>query len=226
MIPEPLRDRMEILEIPGYLVEEKVQIARRHLLPKQLERHGLTGRDLSITPPVWQRIVPNYTREAGVRGLDKVTRRLCRKTARLVATGKQPPGRLSLAEMEQLLGRARFKSDERRKHPLPGVVQGLAWTPVGGDVLYVEAVRSDGKGSLQLTGSLGEVMSESARLALSYLRSRADSFGIDLERLDRSNLHLHFPSGAIKKDGPSAGIAIACAFLGALTDRKAPRASR
>ncbi|MGC6489549.1 MAG: endopeptidase La [Planctomycetota bacterium] len=222
MIPEPLRDRMEILEIPGYLLEEKVEIGRRHLLPKQLERHGLSPRHLSVTLPVWQRIVPNYTREAGVRGLDKVVRRLCRKVARQVASDQEPPGRLSLAEMEELLGRARFRTEDRRKKPLPGVVQGLAWTPVGGDVLYVEAVRSDGKGSLQLTGSLGDVMSESARLALSYLRSRAARFGVDVDRLDASNLHLHFPSGAIKKDGPSAGIAIACAFLSALTDTPAP----
>lgn len=221
-IPEPLRDRMEILEIPGYLLEEKVEIARRHLLPRQLERHGLTTGNLSITLPVWQRIVPNYTREAGVRGLDKVVGRLCRKVARQVAAGKKGPARLSLAEMEQLLGRARFRPDERRKKPLPGVVQGLAWTPVGGDVLYIEAVRSKGKGALQLTGSLGEVMTESGRLALSYLRSRHDQFGIDLDTLDASNLHLHFPSGAIPKDGPSAGIAIACAFLSSLTDRPVP----
>ncbi|MEC8653757.1 MAG: endopeptidase La [Planctomycetota bacterium] len=222
MIPEPLRDRMEILELPGYLLEEKVEIGRRHLLPKQLERHGLQPKHLSVTPPVWQRIVPNYTREAGVRGLDKVVRSLCRKVARLVASNKQPPGRLSLAEMERLLGRARFKPDARRKRAQPGVIQGLAWTPVGGDVLYVEAARSVGKGALQLTGSLGDVMSESGRLALSYLRSRAERFGLDVQRLDESNLHLHFPSGAIKKDGPSAGIAIACAFLSALTDRPAP----
>jgi len=221
-IPEPLRDRMEILEIPGYLLEEKVEIARRHLLPKQVDRHGLSSRNLSVTLPVWQRIVPNYTREAGVRGLDKVIGRLCRKVARQVAAGKKGPGRLSLAEMEQLLGRARFKADERRKKRLPGVVQGLAWTPVGGDVLYIEAVRSEGKAQLQLTGSLGDVMSESARLALSYLRSRCDRFGIDKARLDSSNLHLHFPSGAIPKDGPSAGIAIACAFLSSLTERPVP----
>ena len=218
-IPEPLHDRMEILEIPGYLLEEKVEIARRHLLPKQVDRHGLSNRNLSVTMPVWQRIVPNYTREAGVRGLDKVIGRLCRKVARQVAAGKKGPGRLSLAAMEQLLGRARFKADGRRKKRLPGVVQGLAWTPVGGDVLYIEAVRSAGKSQLQLTGSLGDVMSESARLALSYLRSRCKRFGIDRDRLDTSNLHLHFPSGAIPKDGPSAGIAIACAFLSALTKR-------
>ena len=223
MIPEPLRDRMEILEIPGYLLEEKVEIARRHLLPKQLERHGLSSRHLSIAKPVWRHVIRDYTREAGVRGLEKVIGRMCRKVARKVATGGKGVGRLSLAEMEQLLGRARFKSDERRKRALPGVVQGLAWTPVGGDVLYVEAVKSPGKGGLQLTGSLGDVMSESARLALSYLRSRAAAFGIDLEKLDACNLHLHFPSGAIPKDGPSAGITIACAFLSTLTGRPAPR---
>ena len=221
-IPEPLRDRMEILEIPGYLLEEKVEIGRRHLLPKQTERHGLVSRNLSVSMPVWQRIVPNYTREAGVRGLDKVISRLCRKVARQVASGKKGPGRLSLSETEQLLGRARFKVDERRKKRVPGVVQGLAWTPVGGDVLYIEVVRSQGKPSLQLTGSLGDVMSESARLAMSYLRSRSERFGIDLTRLDNSNLHLHFPSGAIKKDGPSAGIAIACGLLSSLTDRPVP----
>lgn len=223
MIPAPLRDRMEILEIPGYLLEEKVEIARRHLLPKQLERHGLSTRHLSITAPVWQRIVSNYTREAGVRGLDKVTGRLCRKVARQVAGGGKGPARLSLAEMEELLGRARFKLDEQRKTFLPGVVQGLAWTPFGGDVLYIEAVTSPGKGGVQLTGSLGDVMSESARLALSYLRSQHRRLGMDLAALDNSNLHLHFPSGAIKKDGPSAGIAIACAFLSAVTGQPAPK---
>jgi ATP-dependent Lon protease len=221
-IPEPLRDRMDVLEIPGYLLEEKVEIARRHLLPKLLERHGLTAKHLSITPPIWQRIVGQHTREAGVRGLDKVVQRLCRKVARAVAGGGQGPGRLSLHEMERLLGRARFKTDPRRKRARPGVVQGLAWTPFGGDVLYVEAVASRGKGAVQLTGSLGEVMSESARLALSYLKSGAARFGLDLTRLEQTDLHLHFPSGSIKKDGPSAGIAIACAFLSTITGKLAP----
>jgi ATP-dependent Lon protease len=221
-IPEPLRDRMEILEIPGYLLEEKVEIARRHLLPKQLERHGLEPRHLSIPSAIWRRIVQQHTREAGVRGLDKVVQRLCRKAALDVANGGKGPGRLSFAEMETLLGQPKFKADERRKHLLPGVVQGLAWTPVGGDVLYIEVVSSKGKGGLQLTGSLGDVMSESARLALSYLRGRAATFGLDLQQIAELDLHLHFPAGAIRKDGPSAGIAIACALLGALTGRKAP----
>ena len=221
-IPEPLRDRMEILEIPGYLREEKVEIGRRHLLPKQLERHGLTGKHLSIAPPVWSKLVAEHTREAGVRGLDKVVQRLCRKVARGVAGGGKGPGRLAAVEMEQLLGRPRFQPEERRKQKLPGVVQGLAWTPFGGDVLYVEAVASKGKGALQLTGSLGDVMSESARLALSYLKSHADRLGLDAAKFDAMDLHLHFPAGAIKKDGPSAGIAIASAFVGALLGKKAP----
>jgi ATP-dependent Lon protease len=221
-IPEPLRDRMEVLEIPGYLLEEKVEIARRHLLPKQLERHGLQGKHLSIAPVVWRRIVGEYTREAGVRGLDKVVQRLCRKTAFEVGSGGKGVARLSFEEMEDLLGRPKFKGDERRKHGLPGVVLGLAWTPVGGDVLYVEAVANQGKGGLQLTGSLGDVMTESARLALSYLKSRADRFGIDLATLERSDLHLHFPAGAIRKDGPSAGITIASAFVSCLRKQRAP----
>ena len=222
-IPEPLRDRMEILDIPGYLLQEKVEIARRHLLPKELERHGLAGRQLSIAPPVWTQIVQLYTREAGVRGLDKVIQRLCRKTALDVAKGGKGPGRVSLAEMEQLLGRAKYRPDERRRQKIAGVVQGLAWTPVGGDVLYVEVSGAPGKGGLQLTGSLGDVMAESARLALSFLKSRADRYGIDRRRFEANDLHLHFPAGAIPKDGPSAGIAIACGFVSWLTGRLAPR---
>jgi len=221
-IPEPLRDRMEILEIPGYLLEEKVEIGRRHLLPKQLERHGLLPRHLSIAPVVWKDIVAQHTREAGVRGLDKVVQRLCRKAALDVAKGGTGPGKLSRAEMEQMLGRAKFKPDERRKQRIAGVVQGLAWTPVGGDVLYVEVTGAPGKGALQITGSLGDVMAESARLALSYLKSRASAFGLDLPRLAETDLHLHFPAGAIPKDGPSAGITIACALLSYLIGRPAP----
>src|SRR5262245_15690074 len=221
-IPEPLRDRMEILEIPGYLLEEKVGIPRRHRLPKQRERHGLLPRHLSIAPPIWKDIVAQHTREAGVRGLDKVVQRLCRKAALDVAKGGPGPGKLSRAEMEQMLGRAKFKPDERRKQRIAGVVQGLAWTPVGGDVLYVEVTGAPGKGALQITGSLGDVMAESARLALSYLKSRATAFGLDLHKIAETDLHLHFPAGAIPKDGPSAGITIACALLSYLTGRAPP----
>ena len=220
-IPEPLRDRMEVLELPGYLLEEKVQIGLRHILPKQLDRHGLSKKSLSIPAPVMKRIVQEHTREAGVRGLDRVVQRLCRKAALDVAKGGKGPRMLSLQEAESLLGRAKHKQDERRTQRIPGVVQGLAWTPVGGDVLYVEVTGSKGKGSLQTTGSLGDVMAESARLALSYLRSRADVFGLDLQVIAETDLHLHFPAGAIKKDGPSAGVTIATAMMSWFTKRPA-----
>ncbi len=221
-IPEPLRDRMEVLEIPGYLLEEKVQIGMRHLLPRQLERHGLRPKHLSLSKQGMQTIVSHYTREAGVRGLDKVLQRLCRKVALSVARGGKGPGRLSQQQIADMLGRPRHRPEERRKLHLAGVVQGLAWTPVGGDVLYVEVSGSKGKGALQITGSLGDVMAESAKLALSYLKSRAERFGLDLVALESTDLHLHFPAGAIKKDGPSAGITIACALLSYLTGRPLP----
>ena len=220
-IPEPLRDRMEVLELPGYLLEEKVQIGLRHILPKQLDRHGLSKKSLSIPAPVMKRIVQEHTREAGVRGLDRVVQRLCRKAALDVAKGGKGPRMLSLQEAESLLGRAKHKQDERRTQRIPGVVQGLAWTPVGGDVLYVEVTGSKGKGSLQTTGSLGDVMAESARLALSYLKSRSAVFGLDLQVIAETDLHLHFPAGAIKKDGPSAGVTIATAMMSWFTKRPA-----
>ena len=220
-IPEPLRDRMEVLELPGYLLEEKVQIGLRHILPKQLDRHGLSKKSLSIPANVMKRIVQEHTREAGVRGLDRVVQRLCRKAALDVAKGGKGPRVLSLQEAESLLGRAKHKQDERRTQRIPGVVQGLAWTPVGGDVLYVEVTGSKGKGSLQTTGSLGDVMAESARLALSYLKSRSAVFGLDLQAIAETDLHLHFPAGAIKKDGPSAGVTIATAMMSWFTQRPA-----
>ncbi len=221
-IPEPLRDRMEILELPGYLSQEKVEIGRRHLLPKQLDRHGLSNKQLAIALPAWSQIVQLYTREAGVRGLDKQVQRLCRKVALDVASGGKGKGRIKVDSLVTMLGRPKYKSDQRRTQKLPGVVQGLAWTAFGGDVLYVEATGAVGKGKLQYTGSLGDVMAESAKLALSFLKSRAAAFGIDPKKFAETDLHLHFPSGAIPKDGPSAGITIACAFLGWLTDRSAP----
>ncbi len=220
-IPEPLRDRMEVLELPGYLLEEKVQIGLRHILPKQLDRHGLSKKSLSIPASVMKRIVQEHTREAGVRGLDRVVQRLCRKAALDVAKGGKGPRVLSLQEAESLLGRDKHKQDERRTQRIPGVVQGLAWTPVGGDVLYVEVTGSKGKGSLQTTGSLGDVMAESARLALSYLKSRSAVFGLDLQAIAETDLHLHFPAGAIKKDGPSAGVTIATAMMSWFTQRPA-----
>jgi ATP-dependent Lon protease len=208
-IPEPLRDRMEVIELPGYLMSEKVQIALRHLLPKQLERHGIQRKDLTLSEAVLKRIVQEYTREAGVRGLEKMLVRLCRKTAAAVAGRRKTPARVKIVDLPKLLGQPRYGGDGERHVRVPGVVQGLAWTPYGGDVLFIEASKIKGKGGLMLTGSLGDVMSESGRIALTYLRSHADNFGLDLEAMRNHDFHVHFPAGAIPKDGPSAGIAIA-----------------
>src|SRR5690606_3215818 len=177
-IPEPLRDRMEVVELPGYLAEEKVEIARRHVLPKQLERHGLKRKHLTLSAPVLRDVIHLYTREAGVRGLEKRIVQLCRKAAARVAAGREPPGRVRPADLRELLGRPRHVDDPERSADVPGVVKGLAWTPHGGDVLYIETARIARGEGLTLTGSLGEVMSESVRIALHYLRSHAEEFGI------------------------------------------------
>ncbi|MEY2981157.1 MAG: endopeptidase La [Planctomycetota bacterium] len=221
-IPAPLRDRMEIIELPGYLVEEKVEIARRHILPKQLARHGIERRHLSLSTPVLRKVVHLYTREAGVRGLEKSVVRLCRKAASAVAQRRKPPGGVRLDDLEKLLGPPRYASDTDRKVHVPGVVQGLAWTQHGGDVLYIEAARVPGDKGLTLTGSLGDVMSESVRIALNYLKGHAEQFGLDLAKCQDCGFHVHFPAGAIPKDGPSAGITIATALVSLLTDRRAP----
>ncbi|MBK8978414.1 MAG: endopeptidase La [Planctomycetes bacterium] len=222
-IPEPLRDRMEVIELPGYLAQEKVEIALRHVLPKQLDRHGLTKKHLSLGQPALRQVVHLWTREAGVRGLEKAIVRMCRKAAAAVAARRKPPGRVTLDRLEDLLGPPRFPADQERKLDVPGVVQGLAWTPHGGDVLYIEAARIEGGQGLTLTGSLGEVMAESVRIALHYLRGHAAEYGIDPERFDKAGFHVHFPAGAIPKDGPSAGITIATALCSLLTGRPAPQ---
>ncbi|MCC6670720.1 MAG: endopeptidase La [Planctomycetes bacterium] len=221
-IPEPLRDRMEVIEIPGYLLEEKVEIARRHLVPKALDRHGLARRQLSFTTPALRRIVELHTREAGVRNLEKMIHKVCRKAALAVTTRKKPPGTLKPADVDVHLGAPRFLEEGKRRVRGPGIVQGLAWTPLGGDVLYIEAVRAKGKGGMTLTGSLGEVMSESCRIALSYLKSAAAAYGLSVATIEESDFHVHFPAGAIKKDGPSAGIAIACALVSLLRNLRCP----
>ncbi len=221
-IPAPLRDRMEVIELPGYLIAEKVQIAARHLVPKQLERHGLKKKDLSLSSAVLKHVAQLYTRESGVRGLEKQVVRLCRKAAAAVASRRKVPGRVKIEDLQKLLGPPRFADDGDRRVRVPGVVQGLAWTPHGGDVLYIEAAKVPGKGILKLTGSLGDVMSESVRIAHSYLEAHAEDFGFTLQDMREHDFHVHFPAGAIPKDGPSAGIAIACAVVSVLTDRKFP----
>lgn len=226
-IPAPLRDRMEIIEIPGYLTSEKVEIALRHLLPKQREAHGLKASDLKISKTTMRAIVEGWTREAGVRGLEKQISKICRKTALQVAKRRKRKAAtspsLAVKALPGVLGQARFGKARRRRALQKGVCQGLAWTPVGGEVLLIEAASWPGKGKIQVTGSLGDVMRESVRIAHSYLLSRADVYGIDRDAIEKSDLHVHFPSGAIPKDGPSAGITVASALLSLWTDKRCPK---
>lgn len=219
-IPDALRDRMEVIELPGYLLSEKVEIGRRHLVPKQVDRHGLMGKHVSLSPAVLKKIVLEYTREAGVRGLEKSIQAVCRKAAVAVASRRKVPGRVKQVDLHRLLGAPKFPEDAKRQVRVPGVIQGLAWTPHGGDVLFIEVAVTSGKGKLTLTGSLGDVMSESCRIALGFLRSHCDKFGLDMAELDKTDFHVHFPAGAIPKDGPSAGIAIASAMVSALCEVK------
>ena len=222
-IPAPLRDRMEVIELPGYLESEKVQIARRHLVPKQVDRHGLMTKHVGFSDGVIRKIIRLYTREAGVRSLEKAIVKVCRKAASAVAGRRKPPGRMKVVNLDRYLGQPVFAEDGERRVRVKGVVQGLSWTPHGGDVLFIEAAAVSGKGELVLTGSLGDVMSESCRIAMTYLRSHADDFGVSAEFMTKHDFHVHFPAGAIPKDGPSAGISIACALASLAADRLCPR---
>ncbi|MCX8229799.1 MAG: endopeptidase La [Planctomycetota bacterium] len=221
-IPAPLRDRMEIIELSGYVTQEKVQIARRHLLPRQLKEHGLEAKRLKISSPVVRQVIQEYTREAGVRGLDKALASLCRKRTLEVARRKRPRPEIKKTDLVKYLGQPKFYDDPIRLRPSVGVALGLAYTGYGGDVLEVECV-SPGKGQAQgrvaYTGSLGDVMSESCRIAHSCLRALAGPLGLDEEKLEKQNLHVHFPAGAVPKDGPSAGIAIATAMISQLSGK-------
>ncbi len=221
-IPGPLRDRMEIIRLPGYVTAEKVQIGRRHLLPRQLTEHGLEPKRLKIPVATLRTIVNHYTREAGVRGLEKAIASVCRKRTLEVARRKRPPVTVTSAHLEKYLGPPRYSDDPVRLRPASGIALGLAYTGYGGDVLEIECVtvKAEGSGEVRVTGSLGEVMSESCRIAHSFLRSRCDEFGIDACAIHQCDLHLHFPAGAVPKDGPSAGITIASAMLSQLTGRR------
>jgi ATP-dependent Lon protease len=223
-IPEPLRDRMEIIEIPGYIPDEKREIARRYLLPRQLAANGITAAQLRVTPPALDDVVHGYTREAGVRELERQVGRIARKVATKVA-GAKPGDRVAAvtvtpANLAEYLGPARFRSEIDARTDRPGVAVGLAWTPTGGDVLFIEALKLKGRGELRLTGRLGEVMSESAHIARSLVRSRAEQLGIDEKVFTECDIHLHVPAGAVPKDGPSAGITLATALASLLTGRK------
>ena len=219
-IPPPLRDRMEVLELPGYTEEEKLKIAQEHLVAKQITNHGLTPEMVTFTDESIRLVIRGYTREAGVRNLEREIASLVRKIARRRAEGREEPVTLTRDTVVELLGAPRFldeEIEERTKNP--GVAIGMAWTPVGGEVLFIEASRMQGGGTLTLTGHLGDVMKESARAALSWFRAHASQFNVDPDFYKSSEIHLHVPSGAIPKDGPSAGVTMAVALASELTGR-------
>jgi ATP-dependent Lon protease len=220
-VPAPLRDRMEVLHLAGYTEEEKVQIATRHLVPRQAREHGLSADgDVTFTPEAIRLIIRGYTREAGVRNLEREIAAVCRKIARRRAEGDGSPVRVTPDLVTAFLGVPRFEYEELEERTrVPGVVPGLAWTPAGGDLLYVEATRMAGKGSLTLTGQLGDVMKESAQAALSWVRSHTEELGIASDFWASSDIHIHVPAGAIPKDGPSAGLTMTVALVSLLTGR-------
>jgi len=216
-VPGPLRDRMEIIELPGYTFDEKEQIAKLHLISKQLREHGLSAEHIEIEEKALQTLLVAYTREAGVRALERRIADLCRAVAVEVAGGKSSKQVISPDRAMEILGPERFYSEVAERTEIPGVATGLAWTAAGGDLLFIEATRMAGKGNLTLTGQLGDVMKESAQAALSYLRSKAEILGINPNFLEKTDVHLHFPAGSIPKDGPSAGVTILTALVSLMT---------
>ncbi len=218
-IPGPLRDRMEIIYLSGYTSEEKLGIAKKYLLPKQLEEHGLTKKVLTITDSALTLLISQYTREAGVRNLEREIANLCRKVARRIAEGREKKFEVVIGNLQSFLGVPKFLPEEEMAHDEVGVSTGLAWTEAGGDIIYIEATTMMGKGHLTLTGQLGDVMKESAQAALSFIRSKAMTLGIKEDVFARVDIHVHVPAGAIPKDGPSAGITIATALASVLTGR-------
>ena len=220
-MPQPLLDRMEIIEVSGYILEEKIEIARKHLVPKELVEHGFAKKEIDFPKPVLAKIVESYTRESGVRELNKKIAKILRRIARLKASDKEFPTTITLESVREYLGAEEYSADKYEGNEFAGVVTGLAWTAVGGEILYVESSLSKGKGEkLTLTGNLGDVMKESAVIALQYLKSHASLFGIDSDLFDKYNVHIHVPEGAIPKDGPSAGVTMATSLLSAFTQRK------
>jgi ATP-dependent Lon protease len=217
-IPQPLQDRMEVIRLAGYTEEEKLSIATKFLVPKKLKEHGLTTRNLKIGKPILQTVIQGYTREAGVRGLEREVATLCRKAAtQVVEKGKKTVIELKPAVVNKFLGVLKFSKDVERKESEVGVATGLAWTEFGGELLNIEVITTPGTGKVSLTGKLGEVMKESAQAALSYVRQRSAELGLPKNFYQKVDLHMHIPEGAIPKDGPSAGITIAVAIISALT---------
>ena len=219
-VPPALRDRMEIIEIPSYVEEEKMYIARRFLLPKQIAEHGLNPAQLTLDDDALRAAITGYTREAGVRNLERQIATIARGVAREIAEGLQEEGQISRAKLTRYLGQQKFYLDVAERINRPGIAVGLAWTPVGGDILFIEATKMKGKGGLILTGQLGDVMKESAQAALSFIASSAKALGIPEEFRSRLDIHVHVPAGAIPKDGPSAGVTMLTALTSLLTGRK------
>jgi ATP-dependent Lon protease len=218
-VPPALRDRMEVIELAGYTEEEKLEIAKRHLLPKQIKENGLTENDISLLDDAILSIARSYTHEAGVRNLEREIGSVCRKVARSVTEGKTEKTIVTQTKLRELLGPEKFFSEVAERTQEPGVATGLAWTPNGGDILFIEATRMAGKKGLTITGHLGDVMKESAQAALSYVRARSDRLGVAPDFFENCDLHIHVPAGAIPKDGPSAGITIATSLASLLTGR-------
>ena len=219
-IQPALRDRMEVIKMTGYTIEEKVEIARQHLFPKQLKEHGLTAKDLTIAKKQLEKIVEGYTRESGVRGLEQKMAQVIRNAAKSVAMDEEYNKKVTDEDIEKVLGAPKLERDKAEGNDVAGVVTGLAWTAVGGDILFIESLISQGKGVLTLTGNLGTVMKESATIALEYIKSNAETFGLSQEVISKYNIHLHVPEGATPKDGPSAGIAMLTSLVSLLTQRK------
>ena len=222
-IPPALLDRMEVIRIPGYTEKEKNQIAKRYLVPKQIKNHGIKKSEISFNSKVLNSIIRNYTREAGVRNLEKEISKICRKTVKKLETTKMKKIKLNDKSLQNLLGIAKFRSNEIEKKNLVGVTNGLAWTEVGGEILSVEVILSIGKGKLTITGKLGEVMRESIQAATSYVKSKSVSLGINPKDFENYDIHIHVPEGATPKDGPSAGIAIFNSLVSSLTNNKIRR---
>ena len=219
-IQPALRDRLEIIELGGYAVEEKTEIARRHLIPKQKELHGLKNMEFKITDDIIKKIIQDYTRESGVRELDRNLAGIMRFEAKEFAMNERVLNLVSHKDIEKILGKPRFSTDVYKNANMPGVAVGLAYTYVGGDILFIETSLSDGKGELRLTGNLGNVMKESASTALTYLQSNAKKYGIDPKLFEKKNIHIHVPEGAVPKDGPSAGVTMLAAITSAFTGKK------
>ena len=219
-IPWALRDRMEIINVTGYTIEEKIEIAKRHLLPKQLKEHGLTAKEIKVGKAQLEKIVEGYTRESGVRGLEKQIAKVVRFAAKSIALEEEYNIAISNEDIVTILGAPRLERDKYENNEVAGVVTGLAWTSVGGDILFIESILSKGKGTLTITGNLGKVMKESATIAMEYIKANAIEFGIDPEIIHKYNVHIHVPEGATPKDGPSAGVTMLTSLVSVFTQRK------